>query len=98
MTDIPSEKYAKMIAKAWKDPNFKKKLLSDPANAMKEMGIKVPGDMRIRCVENTDNEVTIVLPRNPNKNGELNDTQLNQLAAGKNLGASSLIFPGDRMC
>lgn len=73
-------KFSEVVSKAWSDPNFKKRLMSNPRETLQAAGIKVPPGIRISIVENTDDNVTIVLPRKPS--GELSDAQLDQISAG----------------
>lgn len=74
--------YAKVFAKAWKDPAFKEKLLADPKVALKEMGIDIPKDVTVKIVEDTPKSLTVVLPHSPTQLNEMNDRELEQLAAG----------------
>jgi hypothetical protein len=59
--------YSKIIAKAWRDPAFKAKLLADPQAALKNAGISVPTGVTVKVVENTDTHVHFVLP--PSRRG-----------------------------
>jgi len=46
------ETEAKINAHAWKDPSFKKKLLSDPRTALKDFGMNnIPPDVQIKVVQ-----------------------------------------------
>lgn len=45
---------ARIIARAWTDPDFKKRLLEDGTSAVEEMGFNM-GDAELLVVENTDN-------------------------------------------
>ncbi len=42
------KEYAKIIAKAWVDEEFKKRLLADPATVLKENGIEIPEGMTVK--------------------------------------------------
>jgi hypothetical protein len=72
---------AKIIAKAWKDPAFKKKLFADPKAALKEMGIDIPKNVTVKIVEDTPKSLTVVLPMAPTQVNEMNDNELEKLAA-----------------
>jgi hypothetical protein len=56
----------KIIQKAWEDPSFKAKLLSEPKAALKEaFGIDVPDTINLKAVEETTNSFYLVIPANP---------------------------------
>jgi hypothetical protein len=61
--------YAKVVARAWTDEAFKRRLLADPVAALAEMGGRVPADMTVRVVENTDKLVYLDLPARPAETG-----------------------------
>lgn len=73
---------AKVIAKAWKDPAFKKKLLSNPKAALTEMGVALPEGVNVRCIEDTKNSMTFVLPTTPSDSAHLSETELSKIAGG----------------
>ncbi len=77
-----TNRMSKVIAKAWKDPEFKKKLLADPKAAVKEMGIDIPKDVSVKVVEDTPQTLTIVLPKAPTNAKEIDEGALEKLAAG----------------
>ena len=45
---------AKVVARAWVDPEFARRLLSDPKSALLEMGYALPDDPGLAILENTD--------------------------------------------
>ena len=59
------KEYAKIIAQAWVDEEFKAKLLADPATVLKENGIEIPEGMTVKVVEKKENEIHIPLPPKP---------------------------------
>ncbi len=73
---------AKIIAKAWKDPAFRKKLIAKPKETLKEMGYDIPANVEVRIQEDDARHFTFPLPPAPTNLGELNDTELKQVAAG----------------
>lgn len=75
------KEYDEIIAKAWADPAFKRRLLDNPVAVAKEHGIPVPSNMKIRIVENTDDVVHVVLPVKPPE-GLLTDEQLDSISGG----------------
>ncbi len=54
-----------IIAKAWSDPVFKAKLLSDPHAALEELGVAVAAGKTVKVVENADRHLHLVLPPKP---------------------------------
>ena len=72
--------YAKVIAKAWRDPAFKAELIANPAAALKAEGIDVPAGMAVTVLENTDKQFHLVLP--PEPTDELSEDALDAVAGG----------------
>ncbi len=72
--------FAKIIAKAWRDPAFKVELIANPAVALKAEGIDVPAGMAVTVVENTDKLFHLVLP--PVPSDELSDEALDGVSGG----------------
>ncbi len=72
--------YAAVVARAWRDPVFKRRLLADPAGTLREWGIAVPAGMEIRIVEDTAACTHLVLPRAPQ--GELGEDELASASGG----------------
>lgn len=72
--------YGKVIARAWRDPAYKARLLADPLGALQEAGVAVPAGMAVKVVENTDKHVHFVLP--PKPTDELSDEALDKVAGG----------------
>jgi hypothetical protein len=60
-----AQQYQQLIAKCWADEAFKQRLLADPAGTLKAEGIEVPTGVRVRAVEDTAQEVTLVIPERP---------------------------------
>jgi nitrile hydratase len=52
---------ARIILKAWTDPDFKSRLLADGLKACAELGIGGPETERLRVVENTDTVHNVVV-------------------------------------
>jgi hypothetical protein len=70
---------AQLIAKAWADDNFKKKLLSDPAAVLKAEGVELPAGMEVHAVEDTETMHHLVIPTKPT---ELSEDDLEKVAGG----------------
>ena len=72
---------AKIVAKAWQNPEFKARLLKDPKAIVEEVtGEKLPADMKVSLFEETDSSVCLILPRNPDE--ELSDNGLEKIVGG----------------
>lgn len=54
---------AESIARAWKDSDFKSKLLSDPKGTLADAGASIDSDHQVSVVENTPSLTHAVLPR-----------------------------------
>ena len=72
--------YTKVVLKAWKDPQFKERLVKDPIGALKDQGIEIPHDVIVTVFENTDKQFFFVIPREPE--GEMSEEQLESIAGG----------------
>jgi Nitrile hydratase, alpha chain len=71
--------YASVVERAWRDPEFKAKLLSDPVSVLTEAGIDLPRHKTVKIVENTADILHLVLPADPVED-ELTDVDLEQMA------------------
>ena len=71
-----------IVANAWQDDAFKKRLLANPAAVLKEQGLEVSAGVQIRVVENTDQVIHLTLPAKP-RAGELSEDELEGVAGGK---------------
>ncbi len=72
--------YGKVVARAWRDPSFKAKLIADPQATLKDAGVSVPPGVKITMVENTDKHIHVVLPLKPT--GDLSDEALDKVVGG----------------
>jgi len=79
--------YGKIIAKAWRDPSFKAKLIADPHAVLKQAGVPVPAGVTVKVVENTDTHFHLVLP--PKPAGALSDEALDKAAGADNCGSAT---------
>src|SRR5881275_2305852 len=52
---------ARLVARAWRDPGFKQRLLSDPKAACAEMGIDASGLVEFVVLENTERVHNLVV-------------------------------------
>ncbi|MFI5335016.1 MAG: NHLP leader peptide family RiPP precursor [Chlamydiales bacterium] len=74
------KKWAQVLAKAWADESFKKKLLKHPEQTLKEMGIEFPANTKVEIHEQKGKVVHFFIP--PKPGGELSETELRNVAAG----------------
>ena len=72
-----------LLAKARTDNDFRKRLLSDPAETLRAEGITLPPGLKVKAVENTADLLHIVLPA---KQEALADEALDQVTAGTGQG------------
>lgn len=72
--------WAKVVAKAWVDEEFKKKLLKNPEKVLKEMGIAIPRGVKLELHEQKAKKVHLILPAKPA--GVLSEQELRAVAAG----------------
>ncbi len=57
---------AEIIAKAWEDEQFRQELISNPKEAIaKTLGAKLAENLEIRVVQETPNNLYLVLPVKP---------------------------------
>ena len=55
-----SKKMDRLIARAWADDAFKRKLMSNPEETLKAEGVEIPGGKKVKVVENTEKLVHII--------------------------------------
>jgi hypothetical protein len=81
------KQWGQVVAKAWQNDQFKKRLMAEPATVLKENGVDVPAGVQLRVVENTDQVVHVTLPAKP-REGELSDAELAGVAGGESVRAA----------
>ncbi len=77
--DEQAKAYGRVVAKAWSDEAFKRRLVTDLEAVLKAEGVVVPEGVELRLVENTDKVVHLTIPARPS---DLSDEQLDQVAGG----------------
>jgi len=91
-TEVPFENpWAQVVARAWSDEAFKKRLLEQPAVVLKEAGLEVPEGLQIKVVENTGRLVHLILPPAPGVS-ELTDKALALVDGGVNHNSGKQLF------
>ncbi|MBT3582174.1 NHLP leader peptide family natural product precursor [bacterium] len=77
--------WTNIVAKAWADENYKKKLIKNPKKVLKEEGIETPKNLNLRIIEDTSVTQTLVIPT-AKYTLETNINKIEKrLAAGHNL-------------
>ena len=72
--------WARIVARAWREPGFKAKLMADPLPALKAAGAAPPAGVTVTVVEDAATLVHVVLP--PKPVGALSDEALEKAAGG----------------
>ena len=75
------KKWGQIVAKAWTDENFKKRLLADPHAVLKEHGVQVPQGLQLKVLEDTGSVRHLILPPKPDAS-ELSEDDLATVAGG----------------
>jgi Nitrile hydratase, alpha chain len=60
-----ARRFSHIVARAWSDENFKKRLIAKPEEVFAEYALDVPAGTTIRVVENTDTTMHFILPAKP---------------------------------
>jgi hypothetical protein len=72
-----------LIEKCWKDPDFKKQVMSDPKGMLeRHTGQKLPTQLKILIHEEDANTLHFSIPPAPSNLTELSDRDLEQVAGG----------------
>ena len=58
-------KVAKVIARAWGDESYRKRLHSHPHETLAEAGLHVPATHQVKVMEDTDDTIHVVIPKRP---------------------------------
>ena len=81
------EVWNQIVARAWADDQFKRRLLSNPTSVLREHGFELAGGVEYKVVENTEKVVHLTLPAAPGAEDvseeRLSDAELEQVAGGK---------------
>ena len=75
-----------LIEKCWKDPEFKRQVVSDPKGMLeRHTGQKLPTSVRIFIHEEDANTLHLSIPLPPSNLAELSDADLEKVAGGTDL-------------
>src|SRR5689334_10870426 len=76
-----------LIEKCWKDPEFKKAVISDPKGVLeRHTGQKLPASLKIIIHEEDANTLHLTVPPAPANLAELSDKDLERVAGGTDVG------------
>ena len=73
----------RIIQRSLEDDAFRQRLIEDPKAAVEdELGTRLPEEVRVVAVEETQDTIYLVLPSTPMAGGELSDQELGSVAGG----------------
>jgi hypothetical protein len=82
-----------LIRKCWKDPAFQKAIVSDPRGVIeKQLGQKLPPNLKIVIYEEDANTLHFSLPPAPTNVSELSEEDLERVSGGTDLFAATLFL------
>jgi hypothetical protein len=83
------EAEARANLRAWGDPAFKKKLKSNPKEALQELGIQdIPKNVQIDVIEEKPNTWSLMLHSTPKNFDKMSESELKNIAAAGNCGGT----------
>jgi hypothetical protein len=63
---------SRLVARAWRDDEFRAALHDDPVTALHEgLGVELASDVRVRVVEQAEDELVLVLPTAPDDSSDV---------------------------
>ncbi|HAZ15297.1 MAG: hypothetical protein A2Y28_01515 [Chlamydiae bacterium GWC2_50_10] len=80
------EQKAKIFARAWKDETYRRKLLTNPIEALKEFGVQIPTGWNVKVIEEPAKTFYFVLPPAPANARNLTEQELTNIAAAAHKG------------
>lgn len=80
-----NEQISKIISKALKDPEFKKRLLQNPKKTIEaELKITIPGHIQLEVLEETEKKKYLILPKLSDKS-EIREKELEAISGGSDV-------------
>ena len=86
-----SKQWGQIVAKAWADEGFKKRLVAEPAAVLKENGLEVAPGFQVKVVEDTGQVCHLTLPAKPST-GELSEEDLDRIGGGRKAGSEQMDY------
>lgn len=83
-----------LIERAMVEPEFRKQLLTEPENLLREIGLPVGPEVKIRVLEEEDKSFYIVLPRVLRQIEELEERDLDNVSGGTGKSDTEHFFGG----
>jgi hypothetical protein len=81
-----------LIEKCWKDPDFKKRVVSDPKGTVEHhTGQKLPSEVKIFIHEEDANTLHFSIPPAPANVTELSDEDLERVAGGTDVAVTAAV-------
>ncbi len=77
-----NDAWGRIVARAWQDDAFKRRLLADPAAVLQEHGVRVPPGSKVQVIEDTAQVHHLTLPRKPDAARELSEEDMAQVVGG----------------
>ena len=82
-TDLRRDLEMRLIQKAWKDPEFKQQVVSNPKEMFEQyLGRKLPLELKIVIHEEDENTLHFSIPPAPPNTTELSDEELERVSGG----------------
>ncbi|KIX14130.1 nitrile hydratase subunit alpha [Dethiosulfatarculus sandiegensis] len=76
--------WARIVAKAWADADYKQRLLTDFEGVMKDEGVDLPPDMEFKVIDQkNENHWVLVLPPPPENIGQVEDVASRMVASAQ---------------
>ncbi len=69
--------WAKVVARAWTDEEFKQKLVKNPEKVLKDMGISIPEGVKLELHVQTNKTMHLILPDHPR---DLSEKEMKNIA------------------
>lgn len=69
------KKWMRVIAKAWADEDFKRRLMEEPKTVLLEEGIPVPAGVKVRVITDAPGICTLVIPTPPDESASAEEVE-----------------------
>jgi hypothetical protein len=77
-----NQRWSRAVERSWSDAAFKKRLLSDPREALRDAGVEIPANVQVNIAEDSESLMNLVIPPSP---AHLSIAQLGGVAGGTSL-------------